>query len=309
MRLFLIFKKFKIEDSIIICGEPRSGTTWLLDLLAKIPHTFTNFEPLHQSYGVVPKKWNWGDRVFIPKEDATIEYYGLIKNILILKSYSKETLRYWMQSISLLLNSKYVITKFVRINLLLPYIVTHFKLKNRPILILRHPIDTCLSQMKAFRHYTIFPRKIPNSLNNERYLREVDYLQNLTSVLEYNIAIWCINNCPLLEDKETLKKLTLVFYSDLVLNPEKETYKIFSELTCVKTSDIDKIISSINFQQASNTDFKKDYIPNPNKQLQKNIDKLTEEEKGRIQKVFDHFNLKLYDAYSVFPKKEMLSVK
>lgn len=304
MLLLLKFKKFKVEDSIIICGEPRSGTTWLLDIVSKIPKTCVHWEPFRQENGVVPKKWKWGDRIFIPKEDKNKKYYQLIKGVLSFKIYNKWTIE--RLSVKSLLKSERIVIKFIRANLLLPYFFQNFNVQNKPILVIRHPIDVSLSKMKAFSYNNIFPREIPDWLNNNRYFEEADYLQSLTSALEYNIALWCINNCPLLEDEDTISKLNIVFYSDLVLNPEKETRKIFNNLICVKKSDIDKIISSINFQKASGTDFKKDYIPNPKKQLQKNIKKLTQEEKERIQNIFDHFNFKLYDAYSVFPKKEYL---
>lgn len=306
MQFILKFKKFKIEDGIIICGEPRSGTTWVLDLLEKIPNTFTHWEPFRQEDGVVPKEWKWGDRIFIPKEDKNEKYYQIISNSLSLKIFTPATIRINQQSVLSVIQSKFLITKFVRINLLLPYIVSNFKFKNKPILILRHPIDTCLSQMNAFSYNRIFPRKIPDWLNNERYLKETEYLQSLSSALEYNIALWCINNCPLLEDKATLQRLNIVLYSDLVLNPKQETRRIFSELHCINSQEIESLIRSINFRQASMTDFKKNFIPNPKKQLEKNINNLSENEKQSIQKVFDHFGLKLYDAYSVFPKKECL---
>lgn len=300
--LLLKFKRFKVEDSVIVCGEPRSGTTWLLEILSKIPNTFTNWEPLHHKYRIVPPKWKWGDRVFIPKEDHTLKYYRLIKNILNLRVYNKWTVRVNRQSITGLLNSRFVITKFIRANLLLPYIVHNFKLKNQPILILRHPIDTCISQIKL---YSSVPHH--DWLNNERYLKETKYLQKLSSKLEYEIALWCINNSPLLEDKETLDQLNVVFYSDLILNPEREARKLLDQLTIgIDQYEVDKLISTIDFRKPSKSDFGEDFIADPEKQLQKNIAKLTAAEKHGIQRVFDHFGLKLYDAYSIFPNKDSL---
>lgn len=309
MRLILHFKRFNLDDSIIISGEPRSGTTWLLDLLIHIPNTFTHWEPLHQTDGVVPKDWNWGDRVLIHKYDDTPRYRILLRDILTLNKRIHKSIWYWRQSITSLVFSKVVITKFVRANLLLSYITTNFKLNNKPILIIRHPIDTCLSQMNAFEYNMQFPREIPDWMNNERYLEEADYLNSLGTVLEYNIAMWCLNNCPLLHDKMTLSKLNIVYYTDLVLNPEKEIRILLNALSCVNKSNINEIIENMNFVKASGTDFNQNYLPNPQKQLHKNIERLTMKEKDDIQQVFDHFNFKLYDAYSVFPKKEVLSVK
>lgn len=306
--LFILsLKKFKIEDSIIICGESRSGTTWLLEILNKIQYNCVHWEPFHQRKGVTPKQWK--GKFYISKEDKNPHYRKLIEDIFKFKVYNHHTISK-IGSIKLFLRSKFVITKSVRIHLSMPYVLQNFTFKNKPILIIRHPIDTCLSQIRAFKSSRILPLNLPSRVshwfNNERYLKEMDYLKSLTSVLEHNIAVWCIANCPLLKDKDTLKKITVVFYSDLVLHPEKETRNILNKLNCVKKTDIDTIISSIPFTQPSETDFANDYIPNPEQQLQKNIARLSIKEKDSIQQVFDHFNFKLYDAYSVFPKKEYL---
>lgn len=306
MRFILQTKTFKVEDSIIIAGEPRSGTTWLLDLLLSIPNTFAHCEPLHQENGVLPKEYKWGDRIFIQKNDTDPFFIHLFKNILRGKKYNTKSIWFKEQSIFSLIKSKVLITKFVRANLLLSYITTNFKLKSKPILIIRHPVDTCLSQMSAFEYNRVFPREIPDWLNNERYIEEQNYLESLSTVLEYNIAMWCLNNCPLLEDKLTLPKLNIIFYSDLLISPEKEIRVILNSLSSVKKSNIDNIIRNMNFRRASNTDFKQNFIPNPEKQLNKNIARLTQNEKIKIQQIFDHFNFDLYNAYSVFPSKEYL---
>lgn len=95
--------------------------------------------------------------------------------------------------------------------------------------------------------------------------------------------------------------MTIVYYSDLVLNPKEEITKILNSLQCVSENDIQTIVEATNFRKPSQTDFKKDLEPNPEKQLYKNFEKLSDFEKDSIQKVFDYFNFKLFDAYQPFP--------
>lgn len=299
--IFLYLKKFRPEDSIIIFSEARGGSTWLMEILNKIPRTCINWEPLHKEKGVVSKELNWGLRPYIPKGDQNEVYHNLIKRILSFKICSKWSTIYL--KIKDLIKYKIVITKFVRANLLLPYIMNNFKFHNKPILLIRHPIDVCISQIKAFDDDKNNTLEIPHSINNNRFIEHKDFIQTLETQLEYKIANWCLNNCLLLQDIETLNKVTIVFYSDLIMKPREETLRILKTLNCVNETNTRKILESINFRKPSKTDFKNNLISDPEKQLNKNFEKLNNSEKDSIQNIFKNFKFKLFDAYQPFPKK------
>ncbi len=305
--LILNFKEFKIEDSVIICSAARGGSTWLMEILSNIPGTAINWEPLHAVNGVVPNRLKWGWNPFVPKNTKNEVYYNLIYNILIFRLFSKWSCKLFFQmDIGQMLKTKYVLTKFVRANLLLGYIVENFKINNKPILLIRHPIDVCISQLKAFKdrdNQNFKLEKVPDVINNHRFVEHNEYLQSLKSELQIKIAKWCLNNCGLLDDSDTLSKVTIVYYSDLILNPKDEITRILGSLNFVSEKDVNAIVETTDFRKASQTDFKKDLNPNPRKQLYKNFEKLTYEEKESIQKIFDHFNFKLFDAYQPFPNK------
>lgn len=36
-RLTSAFREFKVEDTIVVSGVPRSGTTWLMEILETLP--------------------------------------------------------------------------------------------------------------------------------------------------------------------------------------------------------------------------------------------------------------------------------
>jgi len=131
-------KNYKAYDSIIISSETRSGSTWLMEMLHKETCSIINWEPLHELKGVVPKNLKWGERPYIPEESKEKEEYNLLKRILEFKVFSKNSVRYC--TLSDIVASKRVMTKMVRSNLLLPFIVRNFNLKHKPIYLLRHPI-------------------------------------------------------------------------------------------------------------------------------------------------------------------------
>ena len=197
-----------------------------MELLSKLPRTCINWEPLHTKKGVVPSGYKFGTRPFISPDDKNIIYYSIFKKIFTYQIYNNWTIKYL--SIFSLIKSKYVITKFVRGNLLTPYILNNFNFKTPPIVLLRHPIDTCQSQLKAFDNKDINAKtvKIPDCINNERYVRHIDFINELETKLEKKIAMWCLNNCPLIEQLDQLN-VHIIYYSDLVFKSAHGTEETF----------------------------------------------------------------------------------
>lgn len=288
------------EDCFIIFSEPRGGSTWLLEMLSFLLDANINWEPLHKNNGIVSHEYTNGWRLFIQENNTNPDYYQLFKNI---HSYSVHN-EWTRQNLDLfkLIRSNKVITKYVRANLSVPYLLQNFDFKYPPIYLLRHPIDTCISQIKAFKlTHKNFPKKlkIPSEFYSKNGLKKEDELIELNSSLEFQVAKWCVNNYLVLNRFNKLR-LHPVFYSDILLNPEKELEKIIDLYAIPKAK---KKIKQITFSKPSNTDFHTQLIANPKEQLYKNFKNLDEHSKKRIQQIFDYFGVELYDAYSPIPKK------
>ncbi len=146
--IILLFKSFKNENAIILVSYPRSGSTWLAEILGQLSRTIINWEPLHSKSGIVPKALLFGEMPYIPENSLDKTYYRLFKNIFKNSVYSKHTS--WYLGIKQLIYSKQVVVKFCRANLLLPWFVTRFKFRYKPIFLIRHPIPTCLSIIKSW---------------------------------------------------------------------------------------------------------------------------------------------------------------
>ncbi len=290
IRIILSFKDYKSEASIIIFSETRGGSTWLMELLANIDKTVINWEPLHPDEGVVPKEYNWGWRPYLPEENNIPEYTDLLTKILAFKQYNRWTNQYL--SIKSLMRGRIVITKFVRANMLAPYLLKNIPLNKKPILLLRHPIDVCMSQIKTFKESNNPKTYIaPNCINNKRYIQHAEFIGNLETPLEFNVALWCINNVPTLTNSNFLSKVIMIYYEDLLLHPEDEYWRIIEQLGIEKS----KVNKNFSFRKMSSTALNKA----ENKQnLNKSLEKLTETEKIRIQGIFDYFNFKIYNAFN-----------
>ncbi|WP_321369241.1 sulfotransferase domain-containing protein [uncultured Draconibacterium sp.] len=298
----LKFKNFNHDKSILIFSEARGGSTWLMELLKVIPRTCINWEPLHLKRGVVPASYRFGSRPYLPDNEKNTDYLALFEEIHTLKRANTWTTK--LLTYRTLTESNLVITKYVRANLLVPFLLNNFSYKYSPIFLLRHPVDTCISQIKAFDNgdFSIQPFGIPDCINNERFYEHYDYIKSLRSKLEQKIAIWCLNNCPTINRIHELD-VQIIFYSDLVLNPKLELQKILDSYDINVDS---KSLKNLNFTKASRTDFNNELKNLPEEQLYKNFKKLDEETKEKIQNVFDHFEFRLYCAFSPFPAKEKL---
>jgi hypothetical protein len=268
IKLILKIKGFKSSESIIIFSEARGGSTWLMEIMATLLPVCINWEPLHVNKGVVPKNKNFGWVPFIHPSDANPFYYSLFKKIHEYRIYSDWTLI--LCSIKKSIKAKYVLTKYVRANMLVPYLIRNFEFNHKPIFLIRHPIDTCLSQIKAFDNSdeNFIKYEIPECINNERFLEHLPFLNKLESKLEIKVANWCLNNCPTLNELDT-EKICVVYYYDLLLNSKEEVKRILNECAL---GNYKKNLGSIDFGKASSTDFNKSYLVSNQQQLKKNID-------------------------------------
>ncbi|MFD2823320.1 sulfotransferase [Lacinutrix iliipiscaria] len=307
LHFFLKLKVFRTKDSILIFSEARGGSTWLMELLKNIPGVIINWEPLHVDYGVVPKSYKLGWRPKIDKENKETKYKTLFSNIIRMKTFNDWTTKYvsWKDVQS----SKYVLTKFVRGNQCLPWFVNTFsELKHPPILLLRHPITTCISRLKTFEGVTNvnvallendMSFKIPDCINNERFVNHQKYIHELQTQLEVEIAIWCVNNADIIKLENQNKWMTL-FYEDLVSNP-KQTLKEVLKGIHIELSDA--VVNQIQYTKPSASNYHGNFKPSKVKQIESYLDHLNQDTLLRIQSIFDYFNLKVYSAFSAYPIK------
>lgn len=299
--VFLKIKNYNASKTIIIFSEARGGSTWLMEMLNDALKVSINWEPLHKDQGVVPKTFNFGWRPYIPLDDKNETYKKLFKNINEYRHYTNWTLS--RLKLSKLIKSKQVLVKYVRANMLIPYLLKNFKFKHAPILLLRHPIDSCLSHMKAFNKDRKSDEefKVPEGINNERFSKHIEYINQLQTELERVIAIWCLNNCYTLNQLNSLKGLHIIYYSDLLNDPEIQIRNYLVENQLEKHV---KTLEKVNFRKISSTDFNSEFNNNLEEQLFKNFKRLDEDSKKNIQKVFDYFEFKLFTAFSPYPIKD-----
>ncbi|QAA81279.1 hypothetical protein EI546_05855 [Aequorivita sp. H23M31] len=305
IQLPLSTKNYSFNDAIIITSDPRSGSTWLMEVFGKMPNSVINWEPLHPNKGVVPKHYNFGSRVFIEPANDSQALKDFFHDLLTMKTFTNWTARFI--AFNEIFSSKYVITKFVRANGLLPWVTANLPLQHKPILLLRHPITTCSSQLQNFHRFerdalsapyaepTMYIA--PDCFNNERYIENQSYINSLTSPLERQIALWCIDNKDVINHPKR-DNWIMVYYENLVLNPEEEFSMILKNLNLPFSPEDFK---KINFKKPSKTDSQKNYNSNPSIQLESFLNYFDNDYLKRIQDIFDYFGIVDYSAHSAYP--------
>ena len=292
---FLASKSFEVEDTFILCSEARGGSTWLMEILSHLPGSLVSWEPLHPKQGLIPPELGWSKRPHLPKDLISPTYRKMMEEVLTYQRHSSWTfLRAgWADAYP----ARFVIAKFVRAIPLLPWLLRQFEFRHPPVMLLRHPVDTCLSIMKAFGTAQS-ERGIPARIQT-RYPDEQPFLRQLSDPLERRVAVWCLDNLPTLNDTLVQQKTVWVYYENIVLQPEAEIERLLRATGF--EADCQAVLEKADFRKPSPTDFEQQLRATPEEQLWKNLNQLSTAEKDRIQGIFDRYGLRRYNAYAPFP--------
>ena len=292
-------KKFGIKDVLLIVSSPRGGSTWLTEIINNLPDTAINWEPFHPRAGAVPALFEYGSDLDFDLANVDAKLNSHILDALTARLYSNFTMQFC--SLKDCWAAATLITKSIRITAALPWICDTYEFALRPLYLVRHPIPTALSHLKAFGQRCTHPRDffLPSAIKRDsKWPKYLKYLQSLQSPLELEVAIWCINNFETLRIEHEQKKWMTIYYEQLLMNPKTEFVKILDAIgqngSKIKQEDID-------FLRPSQTDMDRDMAKNGEAQLRKWQGKLARQELTRIQKILDEFNIIEYNVDSALP--------
>lgn len=285
---FLFFKvmgkKFNQQQTITIFGAPRSGSTWLAELLSSCPEHLQIFEPLHpenvrQVKQVIPTRNH-----YISAEQPWDDGKKLFTKIL-----TGKLLNPWILSQAKLLKifqSKRLVIKFVRANLMLDWFTQNLNVLP-PVLIVRHPCAVIASQLKKGWP----PSKI--QLLNHPYLEQYPSIKSkclgLSTSEELAALAWCLRyHAPLSASKPY--KFILVTYEELVLNGDLVLKNIFKKLQLTYSDQIARQLI-----KPSDTSTEKEKINQRDHILTSWQQTLTADQIDNILSVVNIFNMAFYN--------------
>jgi hypothetical protein len=295
LHLLLSLKEIDPEDDILIFGDPRGGTTWLLELLMHIPRTAVIWEPSHVTLGVMPPSFRFGWRPFVPENVERQDIRELFKDLLLGRMQNQWTTR--MSRVQDYIKADKFILKFVRLNGMLPWLTKNFSFRHKPVYILRHPVAVALSQIKAFHECEGDSNfEIPDVIYNEKYLLHKDFLATIKTPIERYVAGWCLHNAQNINHPRAGKDWVIVYYESLLTNPSVELHRIFSELGIEFP---DQMMSEI--VKPSQMVYKNDFYPQVNKQLNKWRTRISERDLQLTDRILKYFKIEIYNVNHNMP--------
>ena len=328
----LIFSKKKInpKDNILIIGSPRSGTTWLMEILQLLPNYTYLSEPINpilfpeaftigftsRTYLPIDNDWPSGERHLDKIFRGHVMNHPIPARLKDAENnqpnYSPPSFQKQLQDLYKLqpktlinhLFAKKLVVKFVRLNRLLPWISQRFQLRGI-IFIIRHPCAVIASQLNTgfCGYHPSSPPYTDIYPSLEMLLHEASKIEGLSpNVLqklkeiktreEILAATWCLDNLiPLSHAKPY--PWTVVTYEKLIKEGEQELKRIFHEIG-QKTIPPD-CYKYLKKPSKLTTEQEQHIVTQRDKQLSKWKKKLSEEQIKRILSVVSDFGLDFYN--------------
>ena len=297
--------RYKLNDTIVVSGTPRGGTTWLMEILLTLPRYKYVFEPFHKLWFPQVNKFGLNQRPYIPPHQDNYTMYTFLEDVFTGRMISKrpdfKPLEF-SNAIRRVFANK-LLVKFVRANRLLPWMHSRFPLR-AIYLILRHPCATISSQLRSNITGYVLNHKndyIPTtkeilseasaipSISEDRWL--MTKLSSLKTSEERLAAVWSMDTVvPLQYLSKNKDAWKTIMYEKLMLDFDNEIEEIFEYI------HEDTPERAYNLKRTPSKTASKDLSGDAFKQLSKWKLKLSERQINNILKVTSWFGLDFYNA-------------
>jgi hypothetical protein len=302
----LLHGEANINDTIVISGAPRSGTTWLMEILETLPKYRSIFEPLHPRWypEVLSLKLFPPYSPYMPlrAENPSLQEY--LEKVLKGKVVSKRPIKLSINMLYKKLVSSKIIVKFIRANKLLHWMNSRFKVKGI-YLIIRHPCATIASQLRSGIHpldtWSINDVKqhilklitiAEEFRDKESLLRKLGEISRIEEILA---ALWAINYyIPFYHRYYNSLNYYHVIYEKLILDGEAELKNIFQYI------DEEVPPNAYYMLKKPSEMASKDLVKDFQNQLNRWKRHLSREQIDNIIRIVNIFDLNFYD-YSLEP--------
>ncbi len=300
-------KKYNLQDTIIVAGSPRSGTTWLAEVLSSTRGYSMIYEPLHPSRFPEAVRSGFNARTYRPAGETWVAGEKYLEKVLTGK-ISSSRFEGMGDFKSAILSHKLVV-KFIRANRLLPWLSEKFNVR-QIILLIRHPCAVVASQIRSgYSGYNdvlsgrdIGPGK-EEIIDEAQKISFVDRniirkIERINTPEELLAAVWCLDNyVPLTSTQRN--KWFLATYEKLIMNHQQSIKDIAD--TCGIVCSRKNIEYVTNPSKNASSDLTTSDI----RQLSKWKDHLSKDQITKILNIVSAFGLDFYND-AIFPDYKSL---
>jgi hypothetical protein len=218
---FVIDRDPDYRKSIFLAGTGRSGGTWLSDIINQRNEYRFIFEPFH------PKRTPWikpfGERRYMRPQEQDSAFLQLAQSIMAGKIRHP-----WTERFNRRLVAHQRLIKEDYANLMMKWLRVNFP--GMPlILLLRHPCAVAASFVAHNYKGAVVPLLDQKKLVDDFLHPYVDEIRRAKDTFEKTLFLWCVEALvPLRQCRPG--EIHVVFFENLVQQPEPEIGKLFSYL-------------------------------------------------------------------------------
>lgn len=304
----------KIENTIVVAGSPRSGTTLLLEVLFRLPGYKALNEPLFQHCTQIEHGFEY--RSYLPQDKFSQQQINFLDKVL--RGQMNSSARWLFEAESRVgriiehSSSNKLVVKFCRINRMLPQFTNQFNLLGT-VFIVRHPCAVINSMLRFGVWDNWNSQHIKKSLKDPSssiYIQHLPdevkevfnpVLNRIKTKTEALAMIWCLDHyLPLIYSNH--HPWILVFYEELVKHNKQELSRI-TEALGIKIND--EMHTKMNSPSSS---VKGKLHKDPDVQLSKWKHQLTSRQIDNILSIVDETGLSRFYSDSIEPIYQQHSV-
>lgn len=208
------------ENDVLILSSPRSGSTWLMELLYTQPGMKYIDEPLAKhlldAEGIAPVQSRW--RYVDLRRRGQTALANYLNNDRLIRRFGPRNV--WAEEYDYITDRR--VLKLIRACALLPWFAeeTNFDV----VYLLRHPIAQALSAIRRGHehHLAAYRSALPPEVYGEEARKRIGPSDAAASELETFVAAWGLENLVPLQHvtERPAAKVFVLTYEELVLNPE-----------------------------------------------------------------------------------------
>ncbi len=220
---FNLPENFDYENTILLAGSGRSGTTWLAEIINYDNRYRFLFEPFHPKQVDIVK--HFSARQYLRPNEYPVQFTQPIKTIL-----SGYVSCKWTDKQKGIPKTNKVFIKAIRTHLFLKWIKVNCP--QIPIVFLmRHPCAVAISQIRLQWFKDDY---LANFLNQPKLVEDFlfpfkEHIENAKTEFEIAIFAWCIENYVPLKQLQS-GEVHVIFYENFCIDIENEIAKLFGFL-------------------------------------------------------------------------------